>query len=256
MSREGVLPAFNDVPDSEAALALSEPFIKPEDFEIELGPNRDGLGTINSDSLVAMGTSYVGEDGAPQFEYAMHPLVTAPYAAAQAFADGYSKRFAPSHKMADEMKRLDMIGYRFWQSAAIEYATRNRLKTMSAYAVLFTETTGYVGAVIAARSIVREAPLEGREEQLSLQANNPALMRRIQATVTEATGASDAQANKAKKDIATNTGQEDFGLFVAMSHMPQVAAAKKIVDAHPEIGGFLSLPRKKRRELLREEQKG
>jgi hypothetical protein len=112
-----------------------------------------------------------------------------------------------------------------------------------------------VGTVIASRSIARESSLEGREEQLRLEREAPNFVKMFGSLLGEVAGVSDEKVEKAKRDIATNSGQEFFGLFVATIHMPRADELRRLINEHPMVDGFLSLDRKEKRAILKAEKK-
>jgi hypothetical protein len=127
---------------------------------------------------------------------------------------------------------------------------------MGAFALFSVERSSrYVGTVIASRSIARESSLEGREEQLRLEREAPNFVKMFGSLLGEVAGVSDEKVEKAKRDIATNSGQEFFGLFVATIHMPRADELRRLINEHPMVDGFLSLDRKEKRAILKAEKK-
>lgn len=211
---------------------------------------------ITEGNLVAIGSAYVNDSDEVGFEYAMHPLVATPYVGAQAYADIYHARLTPEHNQANlTVRTLGETGLDNWKTWTVEYAKEAGLRTIGTYAVFGTQRSSeYVGVLLVPSTIVAELPLKGREEALESQ-KHPVFDALNRLTLGLATDVSDDEVDKGMESIVRNEGQEKFGMFTATLHMPRIQTLKKIIDGHPSVDGFLSLPRKERRALLRAEAK-
>lgn len=251
-----IRPIFDTVETVAAAEALSEPFTQRNAFHVHLPKEVPTSEVITEGNLIAIGSAYVDDSDEVGFEYAMHPLVAAPLSGAQEFADRYDKRLTSDHNQADlTVRTLGADGLDNWKTWTIEYAKEAGLRTIGTYALFGAQRPAeYAGVLLVPSTIVAELPLKGREEALESQ-KHPVFDALNRLMLGLAADVSADEVDKGMESIVRNEGQEKFGMFTATLHMPRIQALRKIIDAHPEINGFLSLPRKQKRELLRAETK-
>jgi hypothetical protein len=258
-----ILPVFSGLENRAVAEALSEPFIRPDDFvEHIAGTPTVAPAVLDPDSIAAIGALYV-EPGSrqAQFEFVMHPEGSTPYAAAQAFVDGYDRAIHPFHYSFNAAKRAMDRLYKDKDSArtseleqeSIDILREDRLSTMGAYVLLSLGRAEYSGILIASRALTIEVPLRRREDQLHLEQIMPKWVDAASDVMTLFTGTSREQISRLKGNTATNTAQAIIGFASAVRDMPQVQALRHIVDADPQVDGFLSMDRKARRAMLKAE---
>jgi hypothetical protein len=253
---EKIIPVFSGVENQTASEALSEPFVKAEEFSWAHPQTSQYIGPFDTDKLAAIGTSYIGDNGQTKFIYAMHPFVQAPYAAAQAFMTAYGSLITPNHAQSDKTHNtlglLGDDGLEHIKSSAGEHVKKAQLKTIGSFVVFASEESGdFTAGFAVSNAIIDDLPLQSREELFQLEQRGPEFMQSlgVLAGVSEETNKRVAELTKQNRD------QLKYSLFAAALHMPRIVSLRRTIDEHPFVSDFASLPRKAKRELLRTEQR-
>jgi hypothetical protein len=252
MARE-IRPIFENVEDPQVAEALSEPFMRPNDFIIQ----RVREEILSEDEFIAGSVSYLDDEGKQNFGFAINTDNLKPLANAQALLEGHSNVLASHSKRRSTM--LSAFG-NLRLGGNLEAAKSNTrevgLRTMAAVMIFAPENSPSPNhGLVVPRCIAIDIPNKNGETFRRLSRTPEGLERiRMQQAVFEEKGDPE-HVEKARKDMLEGD-QEMFmkyGMFIGSLLLPEIAVVRRSVDEHPAVAGFISLPRKERRKMLKDE---
>lgn len=223
----GILPIFEGG-DAKAAQAMSEPFLRPDDF---IAVRHEAAPQISEAELMGIATAYVDgiNDGVAKVDYVLlldphHKFGKKP--SVSAFVDGYNDSAGAALKMADELRdegNLDPGIESYVEAGAVFVPYSAGLLTVASVAV-FGTPEDHSGELIVPRRTIDEIALSLRETALEGVLSGEA--------VQEIEGVDPGQIDEAMKAITSqHSVMQNFGIIGAVNHLRKIDLIPKLVEA-------------------------
>ncbi len=214
--------------DAKAAQAMSEPFLKPDDF---IAVKHEAAPRISESELMGIATAYVDDirDGVAKVDYVLlldphHKFGKKP--SVVAFVDGYNDSAGAAIAMADELRdegNLDPGIEGYVEAGAVFIPYSAGLLTVASVAV-FGTPEDHSGELIVPKRTIDEIALSLRETALEGVLSGE--------SEQEIEGVDPEHVDEAMRAVRSqHSVMQNFGIIGAVNHLRKIDIIPKLAEA-------------------------